>query len=151
MGLHVLAGPGCDAVGKDAYADAHMGPDDVKISVGSIYKALTGSDGIPSDNTAALRLALYLRTTAISQARKQELSGFVLTSNGNRRDDLDRLVRETGSPGVLVLKMSASASLLEDRQARARQARVVRRAPAGVRARWFGRYTPGPDDREVTP
>ena len=149
MALEVLAGPGCDDVGKDAYAVAHMGPDDVKISVGSIYKALTGSDGIPSENTAALRLALYLRTTALSQARKQELSGFVLTSNG-RRDDLDRLVRETGSPGVLVLKMS-------EKQACARIAKLVpagaRReaCETGVRARWFGRYTPGPDDREVTP
>ena len=54
MGLTVLAGPGCDSVGKDAYADAHMGPDDVKISVGSIYQAITGSSGIPSENTAAL-------------------------------------------------------------------------------------------------
>ena len=29
----------------------------------------------------------------------------MLTSNGNR-GDLDRLVRETGSPGVLVMKMT---------------------------------------------
>ena len=149
MGLHVLSGPGCDSIGKDAYADAHMGTDDVKISVGSIYKALTGSSGIPSENSAALRLALYLRTTAISQARKQELSGFVLTSNGNR-GDLDRLVRETGSPGVLVVKMS-------EKQACARIATLIpagaRReaCETGVKSRWFGRYTPGPDDREVTP
>ena len=148
MGLHVLAGPGCDEVGKDAYADAHMGPDDVKISVGSLYKALTGSDGIPSENSAALRMALALRVTAIRLAREKQLNGFVLTSNGARAD-LDRLVRETGAPGVTVLKMTEA-------QACARIAKLVpagaRReaCETGVRARWFGRYTPGPDDREVT-
>ena len=66
------------------------------ISVGRIFKALTGSSGVPSENPAALRLALYLRTTAIRQARERELNGFVLTSNGNRAD-LDRLVEETGA------------------------------------------------------
>ena len=148
MGLHVLAGPGCDEVGKDAYADAHMGPDDVKISVGSLYKALTGSDGIPSENSAALRMALALRVTAIRLAREKQLNGFVLTSNGARAD-LDRLVRETGAEGVTVLKMTEA-------QACARIAKLVpagaRReaCETGVRARWFGRYTPGPDDREVT-
>ena len=86
MGLHVLAGPGCDEVGKDAYADAHMGPDDVKISVGSLYKALTGSDGIPSENSTALRMALAMRVTAIRLAREKQISGFVLTSNGRRGD-----------------------------------------------------------------
>ena len=149
MPLQVLAGPGCPDVGTGAYADAHMGPDDIKISVGSLYKALTGSDGIPSENTAALRLALGLRTTAIRFARERELNGYVLTSNGNRAD-LDRLVGETGSDGVLVLKMTES-------QACARIAKLVpagaRReaCEAGVKSRWFGRYTPGPDDREVTP
>ena len=148
MGLTVLAGPGCDSVGKDAYADAHMGPDDVKISVGSIYQAITGSSGIPSENTAALRLALYLRTTAISQARRQELSGFVLTSNGNR-SDLDRLVRETGSPGVLVVKMTEAQAC--KKIATLVPAGARREAcEIGVKSRWFGRYTPGPDDREVT-
>ena len=148
MGLHVLAGPGCDEVGKDAYADAHMGPDDVKISVGSLYKALTGSDGIPSENSTALRMALAMRVTAIRLAREKQISGFVLTSNG-RRGDLDRLVRETGSPGVLVLKMSESAACAKI--AKLVPAGARREAcEAGVRARWFGRYTPGPDDREVT-
>lgn len=149
MALEVLAGPGCDDVGKDAYAVAHMGPDDVKISVGSIYKAITGSDGIPSENTAALRMALAMRTTAIRQAREKELSGFVLTSNGNR-GDLDRLVGEAGADGVLVLTMTEA-------QACKRIAALVppgaRReaCETGVRGRWFQRYTPGPDDREVTP
>ena len=147
--LRVLAGPGCDAVGKDEYAAAHMGPDDIKISVGSLYKAITGSSGIPSENTAALRLALYLRTTAISQARKQELSGFVLTSNGNR-GDLDRLVRETGSDGVLVLKMTEAAACKRISKLVPKGARREA-CDTGVRSRWFGRYTPGPNDVEVEP
>ena len=97
MALQVLAGPGCDDVGKNEYVEAHTRPGDVVISVGRIYAALTTDGSIPSSNSAALRLALGLRTTAIRFARERELNGFVLTSNGNRRK-LDALVAETGSP-----------------------------------------------------
>ena len=148
MGLEVLAGPGCDDVGKMPYVEAHRRPGDVVISAGSIFKAITASDAIPSSNSAAPRMALYLRAVAIRQAREKQLNGFVLTSNGARAD-LDRLVRETGAEGVTVLKMTEA-------QACARIAKLVpagaRReaCETGVRARWFGRYTPGPDDREVT-
>ena len=41
MALEVLAGPGCDDVGKEAYIADKLGPDDVVISVGRIFKALT--------------------------------------------------------------------------------------------------------------
>ena len=149
MPLQVLAGPGCDAVGKDAFLEDELEPGDVVISVGRIYKSLTGSSGVPSENPAALRLALYLRTTAIRQARERELNGFVLTSNGNRAD-LDRLVEETGASGVTVLKVTEA-------QACARVAALVpkgaRRAACeeGIRSRWFGRYQPSPTDREVDP
>ena len=126
-----------------------MRPDDVVISVGSIYKAITGSSGIPSENGPALRMALGLRTVAIRIAREKELSGFVLTSNGSRAN-LDRLVAETGSPGVKVLKMTEAEACK----------RISKLVPAGARreacelgikSRWFARYTPGPDDVEVTP
>ena len=40
MALEVLAGPGCDSVGKEAYIADKLGPDDVVISVGRIFKAL---------------------------------------------------------------------------------------------------------------
>ena len=149
MALRVVAGPGCDAVGKDGYIEDELQPGDVVISVGRIFKALTGSDGVPSENPPALRLALGLRTVAIRSARKKELSGFVLTSNGNRAD-LDRLVEETGASGVTVLKMS-------EKQACARVAALVpkgeRRAACeeGIKRRWFGRYQPSPTDREVDP
>ena len=149
MPLQVLASPGCDAVGKDQYLDVELEPGDVVISVGRIYKSLTGSTGVPSENPAALRLALYLRTTAIRQARKRELNGYVLTSNGNRAD-LDRLVEETGASGVTVLKMTEA-------QACAKIAKLVppgeRRAACetGVKSRWFARYQPSPTDREVEP
>ena len=77
MPLQVLAGPGCDAVGKNAYVDARAQPGDVVISVGRIYAALTLDESIPSSNGPALRMALGLRTVAIRQARERELNGFV--------------------------------------------------------------------------
>ena len=91
MPLRVVAGPGCDAVGKDEYLEDELEDGDVVISVGKIFEAITVSTDIPSSNSAALRLALYLRQTAIRQARERQLNGFVLTSNGDRAH-LDRLV-----------------------------------------------------------
>ena len=149
MPLRVVAGPGCDAVGKDAYLDVELEPGDVVISVGRIFKALTETTDVPSSNSAALRMALYLRTTAIRSAREKELNGFILTSNGNRAD-LDRLVEESGASGVTVLKMTEA-------QACARVAALVpkgeRRAACeeGIKRRWFARYQPSPTDREVEP
>ena len=149
MSLEVLAGPGCDAVGKLAYVERVRRPGDVVISAGSLFKALTASDAIPSSNSAALRTALYLRTVAIRQATDKQLDGYVLTSNGNRAD-LDRLVRETGAGRVTVLKMTEA-------QACARIAKLVpageRRAACeeGIKRRWFGRFQPSPTDREVDP
>ena len=149
MPLRVVAGPGCDAVGKDEFVEDELQPGDVVISVGKIFEAITATTDVPSSNPPALRLALGLRTVAIRSARKKELSGFVLTSNGNRAD-LDRLVEETGASGVTVLKMS-------EKQACARVAALVpkgeRRAACeeGIKRRWFGRYQPSPTDREVEP
>ena len=68
MPLRVLAGPGCDAVGKDEYLEDAREAGDVVISVGRIFKALTGSSGVPSENPPALRLALGLRSAAIRSA-----------------------------------------------------------------------------------
>ena len=149
MPLQVLAGPGCDGVAKDEFLEDELEPGDVVISVGKIYMALTGSSGVPSENPAALRLALYLRTTAIRQARERELNGFVLTSNGNRAD-LDRLVEETGASGVTVLKLTEA-------QACARVAALVKpgarreACEEGIKRRWFARFQPSPTDREVDP
>ena len=149
MPLQVLAGPGCDDVGKNAYVQAHRQPDDVVISVGRIYDALTADGSIPSSNSAALRMALGLRTTAIRFARERELNGWVLTSNGTRAG-LDRLVAETGAPGATVLRMTEA-------QACSRLAAIVpageRRVACeeGIKRRWFGRYSPSASDREVEP
>ena len=149
MGLRVVAGPGCDAVGKDEFVEDALEEGDVVISVGRIFKALTETTDVPSSNSAALRMALYLRTTAIRAAREKELNGFILTSNGNRAD-LDRLVEESGASGVTVLKMTEA-------QACARVAALVpkgeRRAACeeGIKRRWFARYQPSPTDREVEP
>ena len=149
MPLRVIAGPGCDQVGKDEFLEDELQPGDVVISVGKIFKAITASTDIPSSNSAALRLSLYLRTTAIRQARDKELNGFVLTSNGNRAD-LDRLVDETGAPGVLVVKMTEA-------QACARVAALVPKGARrqacedGIKRRWFGRYQPAASDVEVDP
>ena len=64
MALEVLAGPGCDDV-KMPYVESHRQPGDVVISVGRLYAALTADGSIPSSNTAALRMALAMRVTAI--------------------------------------------------------------------------------------
>ena len=149
MPLRVVAGPGCDAVGKDEFLEDALEPGDVVISVGKLYKALTGSSGVPSENPPALRMALGLRTVAIRSAREKELNGFILTSNG-RRADLDRLVAEAGADGVTIIKLTEA-------QACARVGRIVkgaeRRAACeeGIRKRWFARYQPKASDREVDP
>ena len=75
MPLQVLAGPGCDAVAKDEFLEDELGPDDIVISVSKIFKAITGSDGIPSEQPQALRLSLALRAAAIRVAREKELNG----------------------------------------------------------------------------
>ena len=153
MALEVLAGPGCDEIGqRSVHRRASSGPDDVVISVGRIFSALTlGADQIPSStNTAALRMALYLQTTvAIRNARERQLSGFILTGNGNRAR-LDKLAAEAGVSRVTVLKMTPA-------QACAAVAALVppgeRREACdeGIKRRWFGSYQPGPNDREVLP
>ncbi len=119
------------------------------ISVGRIFKALTGSRGIPSEQPAALRLALSLRAAAIRTAREKELSGWVLTSNGSRAH-LDRLASEAGAERVTVLKLTEA-------QACARVGQLVHGAQRrsacveGIRKRWFARYQPKASDREVDP
>ena len=116
------------------------------ISVGRIFKALTLGADVPSTNTAALRMALYLQTTAIRIARERQLSGFILTGNGNRQR-LDKLAAEAGVSRVTVLKMT--------RRKRARRAAPsagderIAACDEGIKRRWFGQYQPG-NDREVT-
>ena len=147
MPLDVVAGPGCDAVGKDAYVEAHRRPGDIVISVGKIYEGLGGA-GVPSTNSATLRMALYLRAVAIKQAREKQLDGFILTSNGTRAE-LSRL-QAGGGGSIRVLKMTEA-------QACARLAQIVppgeRREACelGIRQRWFGRFQPDPGDIEVDP
>ena len=84
MPLRVVAGPGCDDRLKDAYVEDEMQDGDVVISVAKIFEAITATTlTFPSSNPPALRMALYLRTTAIRLAREKQLNGFILTSNGN--------------------------------------------------------------------
>ena len=149
MPLRVIAGPGCDAVAKDEFLEDALEDGDVVISVGRIFKALTGSSGVPSENPPALRLALGLRSVAIRSAREKELSGWILTSNGSRAH-LDRLASEAGADGVTIIKLTEAQAC----------ARVAQLVPAGsrrlaceegVKRRWFARYQPSPTDREVEP
>ena len=149
MALTLLAGPGCDSVGKNAYIEDKLGPDDVVISVGRIFKALTLADQIPSSNTAALRMALYLQTTAIRNARERQLSGFILTGNGNRQR-LDKLMAEAGVSRVTVLKMTPAQACAAVRRVVSGDERIAA-CDEGIKRRWFGSYQPGPNDREVTP
>ena len=149
MPLRVLAGPGCDGVGKDDYLEDALEPDDVVISVGRIFKAITGSSGVPSANPPALRMALGLRSVAIRSAREKELSGWILTSNGSRAH-LDSLAAEAGADGVTVLKITEAQAC--DRVGQLVQGAERRAACVeGVKARWFARYQPKASDREVDP
>ena len=120
MALEVVAGPGCDSVGKESYIADKLGPDDVVISVGRIFKALTLADTILSGNTAALRTAVYLQSVAIRNARERQLSGFILTGNGNRQR-LDKLMAEAGVFACDRPEIDRGASV------RGRAARGVRR------------------------
>ena len=149
MALEVLAGPGCDEIGKESYIADKLGPDDVVISVGRIFKALTLADQVPSSNTAALRMALYLQTTAIRFARERELSGFILTGNGNRQR-LDKLAAEAGVSRVTVLKLTEAQACAAVRRIVSGADRIAA-CDEGIKRRWFGAYQPGSNDREVTP
>ena len=148
MALEVLAGPGCDSVGKEAYIADKLGPDDVVISVGRIFKALTLGADVPSTNTAALRMALYLQTTAIRNARERQLSGFILTGNGNRQR-LDKLMTEAGVSRVTVLKMTPAQACAAVRRVVSGDERIAA-CDEGIKRRWFGQFQPGPNDREVS-
>ena len=55
-------------------------------------------------------MALYLQTTAIRNARERQLSGFILTGNGNRQR-LDKLMIEAGVSGVTVFENDPGASV----------------------------------------
>ena len=149
MALEVLAGPGCDSVGKNAYIADKLGPDDVVISIGRIFGALTVGDGIPSSNTAAYRLAVYLQSVAIRNARERQLSGFVLTGNGNRRK-LDKLMAEAGASRVTVLKITEAQACAAVRRVVSGADRIAA-CDEGIKRRWFGSFQPGSNDREVLP
>ena len=119
------------------------------ISVGRIFKALTLGADVPSTNTAALRLALGLHTTAIRFARERQLSGFILTGNGNRAR-LDKLMAEAGVSRVTVLKMTEAQACAAVRRVVSGAERIAA-CDEGIKRRWFGSYQPGPNDREVLP
>ena len=149
MALEVLAGPGCDSVGKESYIADKLGQEDVVISVGRIFKALTLGADVPSTNTAALRMALGLQTTAIRFARERQLNGFVLTGNGNRRK-LDALAAEAGVSRVTVLKMTEAQACAAVRRVVSGADRIAA-CDEGIKRRWPGSYQRAPNDREVTP
>ena len=148
MPLTVVAGPGCDAL-KDDYLDDELEDDDVVISAGRMFHALTGDAAVPSSNPPALRTALALRTAAIRMAREKGINGYVLTSNGNRAD-LDKLRELTGADEIRVLDYSEAHAC----------ARIRALVPAGerreacelgIKSRWFGRYVAAPTDRLIRP
>ena len=151
MPLHVLAGPGCDSL-KESYLEDELEDDDVVISVGKIFKAITATrtGSQLGESSRRCGMALYLRTTAIRQAREKQLSGFVLTSNGNRAD-LDRLVAEAGADGVTIIKLTEAQACARVAAARARLARGRLACEEGVKRRWFARYQPSPTDRRGRP
>ena len=149
MPLTIVAGPGCDSVGKDSYVESVRESGDVVISAGRLFKSLTGDASVPSSNPAALRAALALRVTAIRLAREKRINAYVLTSNGNRAD-LDKLRELAGADEIRVLQYTEA-------QACARIRALVpageRRAACeqGIKSRWFGRYVAAPTDRLIRP
>lgn len=171
MPLRVLSGPGCDRLAKlDYVQEIGLGPDDVVISVGSIFDALSGSDTVlPSSRPAVLRTAVRLRDEAIREANSRQLGGYVLTSNGNREAldalnlfasgvidspavasgvDAAAVAAAAGVGGVLVLRMTQAEACA---QISALVPRGARRAACeqGIKDRWFGRYEKAASDIEV--
>ena len=148
MALTIVAGPGCDAL-KDDYLEDELEEGDVVISVGRMFQALTGDASVPSSNPPALRAALALRSTAITMAREKGLNGYVLTSNGNRKD-LDALREVTGAAEVRVLAYTEAQACAKIRAlVPAGERREA--CELGVRNRWFGPYVAAPTDRAIRP
>ena len=81
-------------------------------------------------------MALYLQTTAIRNARERQLSGFILTGNGNRQR-LDKLAAEAGVSRVTVLKMTEAQACAAVRRVVSGDARSSA-CDEGVKRRWFG-------------
>ena len=94
MALDVLVSPGCADV-SDEYLDRALGPSDVLIDVGEIFRAVTRSDAIPNTRPEALRLASALQITAIRFARENNLNGIVRTGNA-ARSNIDKLQTASG-------------------------------------------------------
>ena len=90
-----------------------------------------------------------MQSVAIRNARERQLSGFILTGNGNRQR-LDKLMAEAGASRVTVLKMTEAQACAAVRRVVSGAARVAA-CDEGIKRRWFGSYQPGPNDREVTP
>ena len=107
MALDVLVSPGCAAVSAD-YLDRVRGAGDIVIDAGELFKALTGSAEIPSENVPALRIALGLRSAAIRMAREKNINGVVRSGNGDRAA-IRRLQAEAGG-GVKVLHVSRAVA-----------------------------------------
>ena len=144
MALNVLVSPGCAEISAD-YLDRALGPDDVVIDAGQIFKALTGSSAVPSSRPAALALALGLRTTAIRFAREKNVNGLVRTGNGDRAA-IRRLQAEAGG-SVRVLQIEREEAC---RRVRSLVSTEDRRAVCteGL-SRFYDRYVPDPEDEVV--
>ena len=144
MALNVLVSPGCSAVSED-YTDRALGPEDVLIDAGLMFKALTGSSAIPSTRPAALALALGLRTTAIRFAKEKHLNGLVRTGNGDRAA-IKRLQAEAGG-SVKVLNLDRDEAC---RRVRSIVSNEDRRAACEEGLdRFYKRYVPDPEDEVV--
>ena len=144
MALDVLVSPGCADV-SDEYLDRALGPSDVLIDVGEIFRAVTRSDAIPNTRPEALRLASALQITAIRFARENNLNGIVRTGNA-ARPNIDKLQTASGG-GVKVLQL--------DRETACQRIRALVRSDARAAAceagltRFFDRYHPLPTDEVV--
>ena len=144
MALDVLVSPGCADV-SDEYLDRALGPSDVLIDVGELFRAVTRSDVIPNTRPEALRLAAALQTTAIRIARENNLSGIIRTGNAARAN-IDKLQRASGG-SVKVLQL--------DRETACKRIRALVRSDERAAAceqgltRFFDRYAPAPTDEVV--
>ena len=146
MAISVLLSPGCGEISSE-YLDRALAADELIIDAGEIYKVLTRSTGIPSENVPALRLALGVRATAIRHAREDGINATIRTGNGDRAS-IQRLQAQAG-PGTVVKVLHI------DREEACRRVKQIVKSKDRQLAceqglgRYFDRYVPEDTDQVV--
>ena len=103
MAVKILRGPA--GGGKSQYFEVNREPDDLWLDMTSLWAAVKGIERDPEtglypvrlDDDPGLRVAAYLKSTAIAFAAREGLKGFTTTSNSSP-EAVERLI-ELGADG----------------------------------------------------